>query len=57
MANEICPEGGYLPRQRRLHGIIAGPVVLQLLLGAIVGTTQLADHRRLPCVHAAAEKP
>jgi cytochrome b561 len=53
MDDEIRPEGGYARRQRRLHWIVAGLVVLQLLLGVIIGTTQPADHRAVLWVHAA----
>ena len=50
---EVRPEGGYTQRQRRLHWVVTGLVVLQLLLGAIVGATQPADHRLVLWIHAA----
>ena len=53
MDDDVRPEGGYAPRQRRLHWIVAGLVVLQLVLGAIIGTTQPADHRLVLWAHAA----
>ncbi|MFL5255872.1 MAG: cytochrome b/b6 domain-containing protein [Rhodopila sp.] len=53
MDDEIGPEVGYAPRQRRLHWIVAGLVVLQLLLGAIIGSTRPADHKSILWLHAA----
>ena len=53
MDDEIRPEGGYASRQRRLHWIVAGLVVLQLLLGIIIGTTRPVDHRLVILIHAA----
>jgi len=38
MDDEVRPEGGYAPRQRRLHWIVVGLVVLQLMLGAVIGS-------------------
>src|ERR1700743_1896715 len=53
MNNEMRPEGGYAPRQRRMHWIVAGLVALQLVLGLIIGATQPASHRVVLWVHAA----
>ena len=51
MDDETRPQGGFAPRQRRLHWIVAGLVLLQLALGAIVGSTTPADHRMVLGLH------
>jgi cytochrome b561 len=53
MDDEVRPEGGYTLRQRRLHWIVASLVVLQLMLGAFIGSTRPADHRPILMLHAA----
>ena len=53
MDDETRPEGGFAPRQRRLHWIVAGLVLLQLALGAIIGSTAPADHKMVLWAHAA----
>jgi cytochrome b561 len=53
MSDAMRPEGGYAPRQRHLHWVVAGLVALQLLLGFIIGATRPADHRVVLWVHAA----
>ena len=52
MDDRLRPEGGYAPRQRQLHWIVAGLVFLQLLLGTFIGVTQPVDHRSVLVLHA-----
>ena len=53
MDDEVRPEGGYTPKQRRVHWIVAGLVVLQLFLGVIIGSTQPSQHIQIMWLHAA----
>ncbi|MBS0640374.1 MAG: cytochrome b/b6 domain-containing protein [Acetobacteraceae bacterium] len=52
MDDEVRPAGGYTGKQRRLHWIVAGLVVVQLALGSVIASSQPGDHKGTLLLHA-----